>query len=262
VQVVAHAAAHKHVPLMETNPTEAVKNNVLGSQTLGEAAGECGVEAFILISTDKAVRPSSVMGATKRVAELVVQGLEERFETRYVAVRFGNVLGSAGSVIPVFREQIARGGPVTITHPDMKRYFMTIPEAAVLTLQAGAMGRGGEIFVLDMGEPVHILDLAKRMIELSGHRRGGEIDILFTGVRPGEKLFEELQYSGESIDKTRHPKIYIGKIAGVPSADLASALASLRELATRGSSDEIRAFLGSFLPEAQLNGGAPPPPSA
>ena len=216
-QVVAHAAAHKHVPLMETNPTEAVKNNVLGSLTLGEVAGECGAESFILISTDKAVRPSSVMGATKRVAELVVQGLGHRYATRYVAVRFGNVLGSAGSVIPLFREQIARGGPVTITHPDMKRYFMTIPEAAVLTLQAGAMGRGGEIFVLDMGEPVHILDLAKRMIEMSGYRRSGEIDILFTGVRPGEKLFEELQYSTESIDKTRHPKIYIGKIAGVPA---------------------------------------------
>ena len=257
-QVVAHAAAHKHVPLMETNATEAVKNNVLGSLTLGEVAGECGVESFILISTDKAVRPSSVMGATKRVAELVVQGLGHRFATRYVAVRFGNVLGSAGSVIPLFREQIARGGPVTITHPDMKRYFMTIPEAAVLTLQAGAMGRGGEIFVLDMGEPVHILDLAKRMIEMSGYERTGEIDILFTGVRPGEKLFEELQYSTESIDKTRHPKIFIGKIAGVPVPELAAALSWLRELAVVGSSDDIRAFLGTFLPEAQLNGGAPP----
>ena len=258
-QVVAHAAAHKHVPLMETNATEAVKNNVLGSLTLGEVAGECGAEAFILISTDKAVRPSSVMGATKRVAELVVQGLEHRYATRYVAVRFGNVLGSAGSVIPVFREQIARGGPVTITHPDMKRYFMTIPEAAVLTLQAGAMGQGGEIFVLDMGEPVHILDLAKRMIELSGHRRSGEIDIVFTGVRPGEKLFEELQYGGEAIDKTRHPKIFVGKIAGVPASELSAALSSLRALAAGGSSDEIRAFLGAFLPEAQMNGGAGTP---
>ena len=254
-QVVVHAAAHKHVPLMETNPTEAVKNNVLGSLTLGEVAGECGVESFVLISTDKAVRPSSVMGATKRVAELVVQELGHRFATRYVAVRFGNVLGSAGSVIPLFREQIARGGPVTVTHPDMKRYFMTIPEAAVLVLQAGAMGRGGEIFVLDMGEPVHILDLAKRMIEMSGYRRSGEIDIVFTGVRPGEKLFEELQYSGESIDKTRHPKIFIGKIAGVPASELAVALARLRELASAGSADDIRAYLGAFLPEAQLNGG-------
>jgi FlaA1/EpsC-like NDP-sugar epimerase len=254
-QVVVHAAAHKHVPLMEANAPEAVKNNVFGSQNLGEVAGESGVEAFILISTDKAVRPSSVMGATKRVAELVVQDLGRRYPTRYVAVRFGNVLGSAGSVIPLFREQIARGGPVTVTHPDMKRYFMTIPEAAVLTLQAGAMGAGGEIFVLDMGEPVHIVDLAKRLIELSGYRRSGEIEIVFTGMRPGEKLFEELQYGGEAIDKTRHPKIYIGKIAGVPSEDLAIALARLRELASDSSSDGIRAFLGSFLPEAQLDGG-------
>jgi FlaA1/EpsC-like NDP-sugar epimerase len=241
---------------MESNATEAVKNNVFGSLVLGEVAGECGTEAFILISTDKAVRPSSVMGATKRVAELVVQDLGRRFPTRYVAVRFGNVLGSAGSVIPIFREQIARGGPVTITHPDMKRYFMTIPEAAVLTLQAGAMGEGGEIFVLDMGEPVHIVDLAKRMIELSGFRRAGEIDIEFTGVRPGEKLFEELQYGSEAIDKTRHPKINIGKIAGVPSEELVSALACLRELASDGSGDAIRTYLGSFLPEAQLGGWA------
>jgi FlaA1/EpsC-like NDP-sugar epimerase len=262
-QVVVHAAAHKHVPLMEANAPEAVKNNVFGSLTLAEVAGECGVSSFILISTDKAVRPSSVMGATKRVAELVVQDLGRRFPTRYVAVRFGNVLGSAGSVIPLFREQIARGGPVTITHPDMKRYFMTIPEAAVLTLQAGAMGRGGEIFVLDMGEPVHILDLARRMIELSGYRRAGEIDIVFTGVRPGEKLFEELQYGGEAIDKTRHPKIYIGKIAGVAPEELSVALARLRELAGDGEGDAIRVYLGSFLPEAQLggsgNGPAPAP---
>jgi FlaA1/EpsC-like NDP-sugar epimerase len=253
-QVVAHAAAHKHVPLMEANAPEAVRNNVFGSQTIGEVAGEGGTEAFILISTDKAVRPSSVMGATKRVAELVVQDLGRRFPTRYVAVRFGNVLGSAGSVIPLFREQIARGGPVTVTHPEVKRYFMTIPEAAVLTLQAGAMGRGGEIFVLDMGEPVYILDLAKRMIELSGFRRSGEIEILFTGLRPGEKLFEELEYGGEAIDKTRHPKIYIGKIAGVPSDELAAALVRLRELASDGSPDAIREYLGSFLPEAQLEG--------
>jgi FlaA1/EpsC-like NDP-sugar epimerase len=164
------------------------------------------------------------------------------------------VLGSAGSVIPLFREQIARGGPVTVTHPEVKRYFMTIPEAAVLTLQAGAMGRGGEIFVLDMGEPVYILDLAKRMIELSGFRRSGEIEILFTGLRPGEKLFEELEYGGEAIDKTRHPKIYIGKIAGVPSDELAAALVRLRELASDGSPDAIREYLGSFLPEAQLEG--------
>jgi FlaA1/EpsC-like NDP-sugar epimerase len=259
---VVHAAAHKHVPLMESNAAEAVKNNVFGTQTVAEAAGECGAEAFILISTDKAVRPSSVMGAAKRVAELVVQDLGRRFATRYVAVRFGNVLGSAGSVIPLFREQIARGGPVTVTHPEMRRYFMTIPEAAVLTLQAGAMGRGGEIFVLDMGEPVLILDLAKRMIELSGFRREGEIDIEFTGMRPGEKLFEELQYGSEETDQTRHPKIFIGKIRGLPSDGLAAGLGRLRELAAGGSGDGIRAFLSSFLPEAQLDGPAAPRPAA
>ena len=257
-RVVAHAAAHKHVPLMEVNAPEAVKNNVFGTLTVGEVAGECGVEAFILISTDKAVRPSSVMGATKRVAELVVQDLGRRFRTRYVAVRFGNVLGSAGSVIPLFREQIARGGPVTVTHPAMKRYFMTIPEAAVLTLQAGAMGAGGEIFVLDMGEPVLVLDLAKRMIEMSGHQREGEIDIVFTGMRPGEKLFEELQYGSEAIDKTRHPKIFIGKIAAIPGDEMARALGRLRELGATGSSDEVRAYLASFLPEAQLTGPGVP----
>jgi FlaA1/EpsC-like NDP-sugar epimerase len=254
-QVVAHAAAHKHVPLMESNGAEAVKNNVLGTLALGEVAGESGAESFILISTDKAVRPTSVMGATKRAAELVVQDLGRRFATRFVAVRFGNVLGSAGSVIPLFREQIERGGPVTVTHPEMKRYFMTIPEAAVLTLQAGAMGRGGEIFVLDMGEPVLILDLARRMIEMSGERRAGSIDIVFTGLRPGEKLFEELQYSDEAADRTRHPKIFIGKIAPVPAEDLAAALARLRELAASGTSDEVRAFLQAFLPEAKLGGG-------
>jgi FlaA1/EpsC-like NDP-sugar epimerase len=255
--VVVHAAAHKHVPLVETNAAEAVKNNVLGSLALGEVAGESGVAAFILISTDKAVRPSSVMGATKRVAELVVQDLGRRYRTRYVAVRFGNVLGSAGSVIPLFREQIARGGPVTVTHPEMKRYFMTIPEAAVLTLQAGAMGEGGEIFVLDMGEPVRIVDLARRMIELSGHPRAGEIEIVYTGVRPGEKLFEELQYGSEAIDETRHPKIFIGRIARVPSEELVSALGRLRQLVDHGDDDGMRAFLGAFLPEAQMNGGRP-----
>ena len=255
-QVVAHAAAHKHVPLMETNATEAVKNNVFGTETIGTVAGECGVEVFILVSTDKAVRPSSVMGATKRVAELVVQDLGRRFaSTRYVAVRFGNVLGSAGSVIPIFRDQIARGGPVTITHPEMKRYFMTIPEAAVLTLQAGAMGRGGEIFVLDMGEPVLVLDIAVRMIELSGYRYPGDVEIVFSGMRPGEKLFEELEYGGEAMDKTRHPKIYIGRIAGVPGDGLGAALKRLGELADAGAGgDAVRGFLGGFLPEAQLGG--------
>jgi FlaA1/EpsC-like NDP-sugar epimerase len=259
-EVVLHAAAHKHVPLMEHNAPEAVRNNVFATEVLGEVAGESGTESFILISTDKAVRPSSVMGATKRLAELVAQDLGRRFPTHYVAVRFGNVLGSAGSVIPLFREQIARGGPVTVTHPAMKRYFMTIGEAAVLTLQAGAMGRGGEIFVLDMGEPVLILDLAKRMIEMSGHRRAGDVEIVFTGLRPGEKLFEELQYSDEAAERTRHPKIFVGRIAPMPPEELRRGLARLRELVAHGTADEVRAFLAAFLPEAQIGrDGAPLP---
>jgi FlaA1/EpsC-like NDP-sugar epimerase len=247
--VVTHAAAHKHVPLMEHNPGEAIKNNVFGTRTLGELAGEHGAEAFVMISTDKAVRPTSIMGASKRVAELVVQNLGDRYRTRYVAVRFGNVLGSAGSVIPIFREQIARGGPVRVTHPDMKRYFMTIPEATVLALEAGAMGQGGEIFVLDMGEPVRIVDLAKRLIELSGQEK---IDILFTGVRPGEKLFEELETSDEAIAKTRHPKIFIGKITGRSTQDMERALARLQMLAEDARGEELRHFLAEFLPEAEL----------
>ncbi len=253
-QVVFHAAAHKHVPLMEWNPTEAVKNNVLGTSALGEAAGRHGVEVFVFISTDKAVRPTSVMGASKRVAELVVQGLNARFKTRFLAVRFGNVLGSAGSVIPIFREQIRKGGPVTVTHPDMVRYFMTIPEAAQLVLQAGAMGEGGEIFVLDMGEPVRIADLAREMVHLSGLKPGEDIEIVFTGVRPGEKLVEVLDTEGEEIAKTRHPKIFIGKIASRPGAEVQEALARLAALARDGGEGPLRVLLGEILPEAALSG--------
>ena len=250
--VVFHAAAHKHVPMMETNPGEAVKNNVLGTWTAGVAAAEAGAEAFVLISTDKAVRPTSVMGASKRVAELVVQDLDGRHPTRFLAVRFGNVMGSAGSVIPIFREQIRRGGPVTVTHPDMVRYFMTIPEAAQLVLQAGAMGEGGEIFILDMGEPVRILDLAKDMITLSGLRPYEDIDIVFSGVRPGEKLFEELETVGENIAKTRHPKIFIGKLNGYPTEEMDEALHVMRNLSVNGSEEAVRTFLDRFLPEARL----------
>lgn len=251
-QVVFHAAAHKHVPMMELNVPEAAKNNILATQTTGILAGEFGVEAFVLISSDKAVRPTSVMGASKRVAELVVQELNSQYATRYVAVRFGNVIGSAGSVIPVFREQIRKGGPVTVTHPDMTRYFMTIPEASQLVMQAGAMGNGGEIFILDMGESVRILDLAKEAILLSGLRPFEDIDIVFTGVRPGEKLFEELDIKEENMSRTRHPKIYIGKIAAYPPRMVSDALARLTVLARNGQEQEIRCLLNMLLPEARV----------
>jgi FlaA1/EpsC-like NDP-sugar epimerase len=257
-QVVIHAAAHKHVPMMETNSTEAVKNNVLATHILGKIAGEHHVNVFVLISTDKAVRPTSIMGACKRTAELVVQALDERFATNYVAVRFGNVIGSAGSVIPIFREQIRKGGPVTVTHPDMVRYFMTIPEAAQLVLQAGAMGNGGEIFILDMGEPVRIMDLARDTITLSGLRPFKDIDITFTGLRPGEKLSEELQTADENTSKTRHPKIFIGKFAAYPCEKIDHALDKLTSLSLHGREGEIRQLLNQLLPEANLNGKAQP----
>lgn len=252
-EVIFHAAAHKHVPLMEASPGEALRNNVLGTETVGRLAGELGVGAFVLISTDKAVRPTSVMGASKRVAELVVQDLDGRFpRTRFEAVRFGNVLGSAGSVIPIFRDQIARGGPVTVTHRDMRRYFMTIPEAAQLVIQAGAIGDGGEIFVLDMGEPVEILSLAEEMIRLSGYTPHEDVKIAFTGLRPGEKLFEELELDGEGMAKTRHPKIFIGRLRPYPAATVADALAEIRRLVLRGDAAAVRSFLGELLPEACL----------
>lgn len=209
-QVVYHAAAHKHVPLMERNPEEAFKNNVMGTLNAARAASQARVDTFVMVSTDKAVNPTSVMGATKRIAEMVIQHMDRFSNTKFVAVRFGNVLGSRGSVIPLFKKQIEKGGPVTVTHPDMVRYFMTIPEASRLVIQAGALARGGEIFVLDMGDPVNITDLAQNVIRMSGYSVE-EIGIEYTGIRPGEKLFEEMLKDDEINEKQVYPKIYIGK---------------------------------------------------
>lgn len=212
--VVYHAAAHKHVPLMEGNPEEAVKNNLIGTMNTAKAASWNDVKIFVMVSTDKAVNPTSVMGATKRLAEMVVQHMDQQSKTKFVAVRFGNVLGSRGSVIPLFKKQIEKGGPVTVTHPDMVRYFMTIPEASRLVIQAGALAKGGEIFVLDMGEPVKIVDLAKNIIKLSGNSLE-DIGIEYTGIRPGEKLYEELLNKDEIHEEQIYPKIYIGKTAAI-----------------------------------------------
>ncbi len=209
--IVYHTAAHKHVPLMEESPNEAIKNNVFGTYKTAQAAGTYGVKRFVLISTDKAVNPTNIMGASKRICEMVIQMMDKQYQTEFVAVRFGNVLGSNGSVIPLFQKQIAQGGPVTVTHPDVIRYFMTIPEAVALVLQAGAYARGGEIFVLDMGEPVRILELAEKLIRLSGYQVGEDIEIRFSGLRPGEKLYEELLMDEEGLASTKNELIHIGK---------------------------------------------------
>ena len=248
-ELVFHAAAHKHVPMMEWNPGEAVKNNIGGTRTVADLADRFGVERFVLVSTDKAVNPTSVMGATKRVAEIYLQALSQRSSTRFVMVRFGNVLGSAGSVIPIFREQIAKGGPVTVTHPEMTRYFMTIPEASQLVLQAGAMGQGGEIYILDMGEPVKIVDLARDLIVLSGLRPMEDIEIRFSGMRPGEKLFEELSTDAEHAEKTKHPKVFVGRIKPHDWSVVEPGVRALCELASAGNLDNVRTALGELVPE-------------
>jgi FlaA1/EpsC-like NDP-sugar epimerase len=256
---VFHAAAHKHVPLMESNLIEAVTNNIVGTRNVVDASLDSGVTHFVLISTDKAVRPTSVMGATKRIAEHIVQSAAAQENKHFVSVRFGNVLGSRGSVVPTFLRQIEDGGPVTVTHPDMKRYFMTIPEAVQLVLQAGALGTGGELFVLDMGGQIKIVDLARDLIRLSGLEEGRDIDIAYTGIRPGEKLYEEVLFGDEDVRPTNHPKIV--RAVAVPSdSALPSRIESLVRFAMLSPNDRlgIRKMLRDIVPDFALDGMEPP----
>jgi FlaA1/EpsC-like NDP-sugar epimerase len=249
-QVVFHAAAHKHVPLMESQPVEAVRNNIFGTKTVAEAAHRAKCEIFVMISTDKAVNPTSVMGATKRVAELIIQNMSKVSNTKFLAVRFGNVLGSRGSVIPLFKKQIAKGGPITITHPDMKRYFMTIPEASQLVLQAGALAKGGEVFVLDMGKPVKIVDMAADLIELSGLVPHKDIKIEFSGLRPGEKLFEELLTAEEGTTSTKHQKIFVANLKKVDEQKLYHGLSMLKKELNH---EQVVEILTSLVPTYTTN---------
>jgi FlaA1/EpsC-like NDP-sugar epimerase len=246
--IVFHAAAHKHVPLMELNPKEAIRNNILGTRTVAETAVRNGVERFVLISTDKAVNPSSIMGATKRVAEHLMQEFNQEGLTKFTVVRFGNVLGSNGSVVPLFYEQIRRGGPVTVTHPEIKRFFMTIPEAVQLVLQASVIGKGGEVFVLDMGEQIRVADLARNMIVLAGLVPGKDVEIVFAGLRPGEKLYEELFEEHEQVEPTSHPKIRRAVGAPVPAGELAAWLESLQENLPNWSEERVLDDLRRLVP--------------
>lgn len=250
-QLIFHAAAHKHVPMMESQPSEALKNNTFGTWNLAQIASKHGVERFLLISTDKAVNPTNVMGASKRLAEKAVQAIQQKKgnKTQFVAVRFGNVLGSSGSVIPTFKRQIAEGGPVTVTHPEVTRYFMTIPEAVGLVLQCGAQAIGGEIFVLDMGEPVKVIDLARHMIRLSGFEPDIDIKIKIIGLRPGEKLYEELQHKNESLVKTGHPRIF-GFISEPPSyAEMSSVIDEIKLTADKRTVNDLKNFIFTHVPE-------------
>ena len=247
-QVVFHAAAHKHVPLMEDSPKEAIKNNVFGTLNLAQAADGAGVDKFVMISTDKAVNPTNIMGASKRMCEMIIQSMNSISKTDFVAVRFGNVLGSNGSVIPLFKKQIAEGGPVTVTHKDVIRYFMTIPEAVQLVIQAGAMANGGEIFILDMGEPVRILDLAKDLIRLSGFEPEVDIPIVITGLRSGEKLFEELLLDEEGISATKHDKIFIGKPTFTDYKLLLRLLEEANRIIKTGADRDIKNYVKTIVP--------------
>ncbi|MBX3328807.1 MAG: polysaccharide biosynthesis protein [Nitrospira sp.] len=249
--IVFHAAAHKHVPLMELNPKEAIRNNILGTRVVAEVALKTGVDRFVLISTDKAVNPSSVMGVTKRIAEHLVQEHNHTGLTKFTVVRFGNVLGSNGSVVPLFSEQIRKGGPVTVTHPEIKRFFMTIPEAVQLVLQASVMGRGGEVFVLDMGEQIKVTDLAKNMIVLAGLVPGKDVDIVFTGLRPGEKLYEELFEDGEQVEPTTHPKIHRAVGTPVPVGELDEWLESLPTTLPNSDEEDLLQDLKRLVPSFQ-----------
>ena len=247
-EIIFHAAAHKHVPLMETSPEEAVKNNVCGTWNLAISADKYNVESFVLISTDKAVNPTSIMGATKRICEMIIQAMSKTSSTRFVAVRFGNVLGSNGSVIPLFKEQITKGGPVTVTHPDITRYFMTIDEAVSLVITAQKMAKGGEIFVLDMGEQVKILDLAENLIRLAGFLPYKDIPIVFTGLRPGEKLYEELLLSEEGVTETENKKIFIGNLKGVDKEELFKEIAELKAIAFSNDREKTVEKIISMVP--------------
>ena len=253
--IIFHAAAYKHVPLMENNPYEAIKTNVIGTRILAELAAELGVDKFVMVSTDKAVNPTNVMGATKRLAEMYTQSMNqlEGVKTKFIATRFGNVLGSNGSVIPLFKKQIERGGPVTVTHPEITRYFMTIPEACELVLEAASMGQGGEVFVFDMGESVKIIDLAKKMITLSGLRVDKDIEIRYTGLRPGEKLYEELLNNDENTLPTHHPKILIAEVNTPSYAYMEVATNDLNHLLSSGTNNSIVAKIKEIIPEYKSN---------